>query len=146
MRRKILFVLGSYTYGGTIFSTFNMLSFLKSHYDIYILALSPYGPIKEMYDQYNKLQTSPRLKAYSNSRTGNEDSLWQRILLVCHKIVSHLFLSFGYDISDYIFRMEAKRIAEHYSFDVVASTQEGISTRFVSLYDAPLRVAWFRSE
>lgn len=50
MKQKILFILPGFTFGGTVFSTLNMISLLdKERYDIDVLAMTHQGPVKEYY-------------------------------------------------------------------------------------------------
>ena len=145
-KKKILFVLGGFSFGGTVFSTLNMISFLKERYDIYILPMKPYGPVREYYKNYNILDPSPIIKAIAYSPLSLENSFWERTKVFVFKGIRHLCKKTGVDFVDYAYKREATRIMKRCHFDFVASTQELSSTYFVSHFEGTKKIAWFRSE
>lgn len=146
MRKKVLFVLGAYNYGGTVFSTLNMLSYLKDSYDVHVMALAPYGPVKKLYSQYQSVESSMKLQAFANMPNDAINGRIAKAKLLLYKLIKHFFLLLHCDITDSVFKREARKLNNKYQFDIVASTQEGISTKFVSLFEDPIKIAWFRSE
>lgn len=145
-KKKLLFVLGAYNYGGTVFSTLNMLSYLKDMYDVYVMALAPYGPVKQLYSQYQSVESSVILQAFANMPNDARNGRIAKVEILLYKLIKHFFLLLHYDITDFIYIREARKLNKKHQFDVVASTQEGISTRFVSLFENSIKIAWFRSE
>lgn len=59
MNRKILFVLPKFEFGGTVFSTLNMIRMLQQHggYDISVFPMIAYGPVRNVYDGLNVLDS-----------------------------------------------------------------------------------------
>lgn len=144
--KKILFILAGFGYGGTVFSTLNMLSYLKDYYDISVLPIRPYGPVKNFYKDYNVLSPSSALKAVSNSSTKYEYSFWEKTMMSILKIINHLCLFFKIDFIEFIYNLEAQRLMRSEKYDFVASTQERASTQFAKCFKGAKRIAWFRSE
>lgn len=50
-KQKILFILPGFTFGGTVFSTLNMIPFLKKDYDVYVLPMTYQGPVIKKYEE-----------------------------------------------------------------------------------------------
>lgn len=146
MKKKILIVLGGFNFGGTVFSTLNMVSFLKEKYDVYLLPMKPYGPVRAYYKGYNVLTPSSLLKAVSNSPTSMESFYWDKIKLTLFKFINHICIALGINFVDFAFRLESRRIMKKGKYDFVASTQECASTAFVRFFKGAKRIAWFRSE
>lgn len=143
---KILFILGSFGYGGTVFSTLNMISYLKSKYQIFILPMSPYGPVREYYSEYTILKPSSALKAAVYCPVNQEDSVIEKAKLLLFKIAARLCTYLGISFTDWAYSHEAKKLMDERQFDFVASTQEGSTTTFASLFKGAKRIAWFRTE
>lgn len=59
MNSKILFVLPKFEFGGTVFSTLNMIRMLQQHggYDISVFPMIAYGPVRNVYDGLNVLDS-----------------------------------------------------------------------------------------
>lgn len=144
--KKILFVLGGFSFGGTVFSTLNMISFLKERYDIYILPMKPYGPVREYYQNYTILDPGPIIKAIAYAPINLENNFGERIKIFIFRGIRYMCKKLGIDFVDYEFKREAKRIMKRYHFDFVASTQELSSTYFVRHFEGTKKIAWFRSE
>ncbi len=144
--RKILFILPGFTFGGTVFSTLNMISLLdKSKYDITILAMTHQGPIKENFNKFNVWKEDIIL----SSLMGNyekETKVGRKIVFALIKILRRLLEPYNIPFTSFILKKKAKKIQNSYHFDVVASCQEGGATEFASYFDKSKRIAWFRSE
>ena len=91
-KKKILFVLGAYNYGGTVFSTLNMLSYLKDMYDVYVMALAPYGPVKQLYSQYQSVESSVILQAFANMPNDARNGRIAKVEMLIYKLIKHFFL------------------------------------------------------
>ena len=59
MSKKILFVLPKFEFGGTVFSTFNMIRMLQQHgsFDIYVYPMIADGPVRQVYNGINVLNS-----------------------------------------------------------------------------------------
>lgn len=147
MKKKILFILPGFTYGGTVFSTLNMISFLRKDYNIAVLPMTYQGPVIKNYNDagVELLPESVKLSALMG-RIDREPNKLKKVAYVYYKALRRLCSKVGIDYEFYLFKQEAKRIANNYQFDYVASCQEGGSTYFVSCFNKHKKIAWFRSE
>ena len=145
MKKRILFVLPSFTFGGTVFSTLNMISLLdKEKYDIYVFAMTHEGPVSEYYKDYKVLPEIPKLSLLFG-HLGKERNISRRIRALVLKLTDRLWSKFGKDYKWQLYRKYAK-VLQGQGFDIVASCQEGYSTKFVSCFTGVKKIAWFRSE
>ena len=145
MKKKLLFVLPSFTYGGTVFSTLNMISLLdKDKYDISIFAMTHEGPVSKYYVGYNVLPEVTNMSLLFG-HLGKENNLFRRIRALSIKIVDKFCSYCGFDFKYYLYRRYAKVLQEE-DYDYVASCQEGYATKFVSCFYGVKKIAWFRSE
>lgn len=145
-RKKLIIVLPGFGFGGTVFSTLNMLSYIRDRYDVSIFGMRPYGPIRYQYSNYDIIEPSSLLKAVVASPLGEESNLLNKIKLIIAKFINHLLLQLNINIKYYVYKKEACRISRKYDIDIVASAQECEATRFVSFFENVRRIAWFRSE
>ena len=145
--RKILFVLPEFKFGGTVYSTLNMVSLLdKKMYDVYVLPMTHQGPMKVEYEKMGvKLLPENLLLASIYGSVKEEKRLFARLFYYAIKAIRKIYMIFGRD-----FEMNVVRMASHkYSnmqFDVVASCQEGSPTKLASVIKAKQNIAWFRCE
>lgn len=147
MKKKILFLLPGFNFGGTVFSTLNMISFLKSDYDISVLPMTYQGPvIKNYQDAEVKLLPESLSISALMGKIERETSLWRKIVFVYHKVLRRLLDKIGIDYELFVFKTVANGIEDKYQFDFVASCQEGGSTYFASCFGNCHKLAWFRSE
>lgn len=144
--KKVLFILPRFTFGGTVFSTLNMLSYLsKCNLNIYILGMTHQGPVKALYEDYKILPESFILSALTGDYK-NEKSSIRKILFLFIEGVDFLLKKIGYNIDKHIYRRIANRIQKKEKFDIVASCQEGSSTYLASYFNSPKKYAWYRTE
>ncbi len=142
MKKKIMFVLPCFEFGGTVFSTLNMVSLLKDEYDIRIFPLASYGPIKEQYDKKLLIKNNPILDAIFTPGHQKRLSIFQVFLKAFFRVC--LFLRIP--LISRLYQRTARNLQKKYSFDFVASCQEGDTTEFVSFFQDAKKIAWFRSE
>ena len=141
--KKILFVLPSFTIGGTTVSTINLISLLDSQmYDISVIAMSNTGELKDLYSSCKQLRPNIFLSSLSLNSWRLESNVFKRYIgAVLRKIAwrSSLFrilclksgLSFVKDLR---------------SFDVIIACEEGITTQCVSLSRVRNKIAWVRCD
>ena len=145
-QKKILLILPAFTYGGTVFSTLNMISYLqKGNYDVNVLAMTHQGPVKEYYKNIKVLPENLILSGLVG-RIGKEFSFTRKVLFLFIKLLHHFFGLFNVNIKRYIYRIIAQRIQKNNKYDYVASCQEFDATDFASCFENTKRVAWFRTE
>ena len=144
MNKKILFILPKFEFGGTVFSTFNMIRMLQQHggFDIYVYPMIADGPIRQVYNSINVLKSDFLLE--SSFVNLQEYKGVKKLSFFLGKIVKRLSLSKDYNVKQ--FERVAQKLQMQYHFDFVVSCQEGDSTEFVSYFKDCKRIAWFRSE
>ena len=146
MKKRILFVLPAFTYGGTVFSTLNMISFLpKKEYDVQVFAMTQQGPVKEYYSNINILPECLLVSALLG-KVNKEKRIYKKILFVIIKAFSKLLGFIGIDFPMIAYRIVSKSIQRKNQYDIVASCQEGDSTYCASCFKNVKKIAWFRSE
>lgn len=145
-KKKVLFILPRFTFGGTVFSTLNMLSYLsKCNLDIYILGMTHQGPVKNLYGAYNILPENFVLSALTGDYK-NEKSRLRKLLFFFLEGIAFVLKKIGYNLDRRVYSKVAKKIQEKEKFDIVASCQEGGSTYFASYFNVSKKYAWFRTE
>lgn len=145
MKKKLLFVLPEFKYGGTVFSTLNMISLLRDKYDITVLAMTHQGPVLDKYRSVS-IKILPQLfllDTIAGSLSYTEKGIY-RIKFFIFKVIKKAIELLGINYPDMIYKITSKNYSNKY--DVVISCQEGIATHFISYIHAPKHIAWFRSE
>lgn len=146
VKTKILFILPGFTYGGTVFSTLNMISLLsKNKYDIFIMSMSHQGIVKELYSPYHILDENIFISACMG-KVDKEVSYFRKLLFLGIKVLNKCFSKFGFNLLFSEYKKASCFLQNKYCFDIVASCQEGQATFFASFFSKAKRIAWFRSE
>lgn len=145
--KKILFVLPSFNFGGTVFSTLNMISFLKKDYDILVLPMTYQGPVIKNYIE-SQVEILPEYVALSSmiGTISSESKLLKKTIFFIYKFLRKVCSWFRYDFEYKIFQRVAKDIEDKYDIDFVVSCQEGNSTYLASCFKKCKKIAWFRNE
>lgn len=146
MRKKILFVLPGFNFGGTVFSTLNMISLIQDRYDISVLPMHPYGPVRTNYQNINIIQPDCSLMAVAAMPSELERNSINRIKLNFFKLINHICMRCNIDFTKYIYKKQAESLMKKYNFDVVASCQEYMATDFASYFSSYRIIAWNRTE
>ena len=146
MNKKILFVLPKFEFGGTVFSTFNMIEMLQQHggFDIYVYPIIADGPVRQVYKGINVLNSDFLIE--SSFANLSEYNGVRKTSFIIGKIVKRIGNCCINDYNVKQFERVARKLQKQYHFDIVASCQEGDSTEFVSYFKDCKRIAWFRSE
>lgn len=146
MKKRILFVLPAFTFGGTVFSTLNMISLLpRDKYEIDVFAMSHQGPVKEYYSRFTVLPEKI-LVASLLGRIEKESNILKKIFYVIQKGISKLFSFYGVDYPMLMYKIASRSIQKIHKYDIVASCQEGDATYCASCFREVTQIAWFRSE
>lgn len=147
MRKKILFVLPGFTFGGTVFSTLNMISFLKSDYDVYVLPMTYQGPVINKYIDAG-VSLIPESISLSSlmGKVKNERNILRKTIIIFFKAIKKALSVLGVDFLDYVFRRIAQKEELRNRYDYVVACQEGAATYFVSHFKQTNRISWFRTE
>jgi len=146
MKKRILFILPGFTFGGTVFSTLNMISLLpKNQYEIYLLAMTHQGPVKELYNSITVLPENLIISSLMG-RIDREHSLGRKMKFFFIKVLRRICRGIGVNLEDRLFKRIASKLQKKYKFDIVCSCQEGSSTYFAHAFEDAKKIAWFRSE
>lgn len=133
---KILFILPSFHYGGTMTSFCSMLPGISEKYDIDIFAIENKGNHKEFISRYcNILGEDPR---------SNQLPIKKKIknsLFYSARFIKRQLTHFGIDVSPFIFRRIAKRLSRN-GYDFAIAYQELQPTLLCSYIIAEFKVAW----
>lgn len=143
--KKILFILPSFNFGGTVFSTLNMIMMLRDKYDISVFSMTHDGPVKEQYKGINLLPED-KLMYIAFTRYARLKKVSDKCFALMLRFLSRILHILGIDLQDVLCRKTAKRLSKKYAFDIVASCQEDHSTNMASYFTSSKRIAWFRSE
>ena len=142
-KKSILFILPEFGFGGTVFSTLNMIYLLREHYDISVLAMSHQGPVKEKYSDINVLPEDFLLACCCDSYK-DISGFRKKTLATIIRLLERSLDLLGIDFRGIIYSICASRYDGLY--DYVACCQEGASTLFLSIFKKAIKIAWFRSE
>lgn len=134
MRKKIMFVIPEYSYGGTNKSLENLLTFMdKSKYEISIFCLYEDGS-----DYYKKLFAPFIVKKSRLYYWLHDNTVTRKIMTLYNRFTKKNYFKV-------LYKREAHLLQKKYKFDVVIAYQEGLTTEFVSTISAPKKIAWFHS-
>lgn len=147
MKQKILFILPGFNFGGTVFSTLNMISFLQRDYDITVLPMTHQGPVKKKYlDSGISLYPESLLLDSIRGKLRNEKRIWRKLLLFSLKFLRKILACFQVDFEQVIYNYIAHRIEGRKHYNYVAACQEGDATYFAACFKKSNKIAWFRNE
>lgn len=144
--KRILFILPRFTFGGTVFSTLNMISILSKYdIDISVLAMTHQGPVKKYYESYTVLPENVFLSALTGDYK-KENNICRKLFFLTILTIKRISEKIGINLADYIYKLIANRIQSQEKYSIVASCQEGDSTYFASFFDSAKQIAWCRTE
>lgn len=128
---KLLFVIPTYTQGGTNRSLQFLLSTLKnSNFEIYILCLKDGGIYQTLFANYNIIKKSSLVYFFWNSTS------------FIAKIIRFIDRMIHYNISQIVMSKFIKSIEKEYQFDKVIAYEEGIATYITSFFNNSKKLAW----
>ena len=145
-KQRILFILPKFEFGGTVFSTFNMIRMLEQHkvYDIFVFPMISDGPVRQIYNGINVLDSDFLIESSFANR--NEYHGLKKVKILTGKVIKKLSNQSSDEYNRKLYKSVAAKLQHKYHFDYVASCQEGDSTEFVSYFEDCKKIAWFRSE
>ena len=121
-KKSILFVLPGFTFGGTVFSTLNMISLLDTNRcDIDVLPMTYQGPVKKYYKECSNLNILPEQIGLSAlmGRMKNETNLLRKMYFFSFKAASRILNLVGKDGRQIIFNYYAHKIDKTKHYDCV---------------------------
>ena len=143
MKKRILFVCPSYRIGGTTVSTKNLILLLREQvYDCYVLPLKPYGELKMLYDDVQKVNTPFAVKSLIADKWNEKGSIINRIRAIHLRIIRFI----SSDWTDNLLGKALTKAIKPFSFDTVVACQENTTSRIVSHINPPHLIAWLRSD
>lgn len=135
MRKKILFVIPEYSYGGTNKSLQNLVGLLnKNKYEIHILSLYEDGGI------YYKKIFEPFIIKKGLLYHILHDNRFTRKILGLYRFINKK------DRLEWLYKHEAIRLQRKYRFDIVVGYQELLSTEFISFFKNTHLIAWVQCD
>jgi glycosyltransferase involved in cell wall biosynthesis len=134
--KKILFILPSFNYGGTMTSFCSLLPSISEKYDIDIFAIENKGSHKEFISRYCNILGEDSISTQQSIKKRIKDFLFYFVRFIKRQL-THL----GIDVSPFIFRRIAKRLSIK-SYDFAIAYQELQPTLLCSYIIADFKVAW----
>lgn len=144
--KKILFILPKFEFGGTVFSTLNMIRMLEKvgKYQICVYPMISDGPVRHVYEGVNILNSDFLLES-SLANLGEYTGI-KNLKMIFGKLVRKSSGKNTHEYNQSLYVKLAKQLQSKHRFDFVVSCQEGDSTEFASYFKNCKRIAWFRSE
>lgn len=137
--KKVLFVLPSYRYGGTIISFKNLLALLYGKYEIHVKAIVNEGKNYDYISKFAHMLDKRNIDA-SQFVMSYKSSTKRLIAKGCKNFLAKI----GIDVAPLILKRQAKRF-DCSEYDAVIGFQEGYATYFVSRTNAKNKIAWIHS-
>lgn len=129
--KNLLFLIPTYTQGGTNRSLQFLLSMLNSNdFNIYILCLKDGGVYKTKFSNYNIIEEPPIIHYFWNAH-----NIWI-------KIIRALDRSFNYNIAKLIMSRFISSLEKNYQFDKVIAYEEGMATYVTNFFQHTKKLAW----
>ena len=137
-KKKILFVIPSFRFGGTCSSLKSILRTIERDFDISILALSSYGQEKAYFSSYKILEPDKLLYFWEvDSRSLKNKTFVCYIVKIFRKFTS----MFGLNFASWVYRASSSKQYLK-GFDIVVGFQEGVATYFVSYLVCNRKISW----
>lgn len=144
--KRVLFVIQSIGFGGSMTSLINLLGFLKDekNFSIDVLIMDKYGELLEQAEEVaHVLPENKILQAVSATR--NKLLRYRRFDLIAIRLFFAIKARIGRKTTENVaFEYAAREIANRY--DCVIAFQESIATRFVSYVQAKRKIAWVHND
>lgn len=107
-----------------------------------MLPLKPYGELKMLYDDVQKVNTPFAVKSLIADKWNEKGSIINRIRAIHLRIIRFI----SSDWADRLLGRALNRAIKSFSFDTVVACQEETTTRLVSYVRHPNKVAWIRCD
>lgn len=135
-KKKLLFILPSYSHGGTNKCLQNMLSLLnEDNYEYFILTINEDDIYKELFSKYNIINCPKRLIYYTTTR-----SLAIRIIRYVDRILFNNCI-FKLLIYNFVHQLENK-----HQFDIVIAFEEGYHLRIIASAFNANKISWIHCD
>ena len=135
--QKILFVLPSFSTGGTLSSFLSIYDYFKCKYDIYVLGLS--GKVSNDLNISSKSLSTPLLINLFLSKS-SELNTFEKVFAFPVKVLKKIGGFLNISLYNLIYRLYANKIGGIY--DIVIGFEEGPATKFASFCSNARKIAW----
>ena len=130
MKKKVLFIIPTFSHGGTNKSLENLLSLLdQNKFEFYIYCFAKEGEYRKIFSQYKIVPTS----------------LWHVLLYqirFVRGILGKLNVLMGFRISLLFHKRVAKLLEARYSFDTIVAFEESHPTHFGAAFSKARKLVW----
>lgn len=141
--KRILFVIPSFSIGGTTVSTLNLISLLdKAKYEVVVMPMLDQGILKEQYRDVSLLNPSLIFESLSVNSWRQMPGFTKRLFAMTVRFAAKKSRKF----QTWLLRVGWKQSLGHEHFETIVACQEGRATEFVG--EAPIanKVAWVRCD
>lgn len=138
--KRLLFVIPGLKTGGTNSSLESLYTIIKTITDVKILSLS-YFDKDQNYSFETQLISGSSFLSYICTNHRNLKG-YKRYICILIKISCRLLRVLGINMNEYVFKKEIDKIERENNFDYIIAYEEGIATRFVSLFKMQNKIAW----
>ena len=134
-KKKLLFILSSYSHGGTNKSLQNMLSLMnKDAYDYYIFTTNKNDIYKDVFSNYNIIECPKLLHIYSTSRNYAIRLIRlfdRKVNFIIYNLLLHLF---------------TKKLESTIKFDKIIAFEEGVYIRLIATAFKAPKISWIHCD
>lgn len=141
--KRILFVIPSFSIGGTTVSTLNLISLLdKAKYEVVVMPMLDQGILKEQYRDVSLLNPSLIFESLSVNSWRQMPGFTKRLFAMTVRFAAKKSRKF----QTWLLQVGWKQSLGHEHFETIVACQEGRATEFVG--EAPIanKVAWVRCD
>lgn len=132
---KLLFILQSYSHGGTNKSLQNLLSLLNTEvYEYYIFSTNKDDVYKKIFSQYNIINCPKLLQLYSTS---------QSIIIRAIRLIDR---NSNYILFNLLTKLLVKKLEKKIKFDKVIAFEEGIYIRLIASAFNTNKISWIHCD
>lgn len=141
--KRLLFVIPSFSIGGTTVSTLNLISLLdKSKYDVTVMPILCRGILKEQYRDVVQLKPSLIFESLSVASWRQMPGFLNSLFAMAVRFAAKK----SWKLKTWLLRVGWKQSLGHDHFDTIVACQEGLATTFVAAAPVVDKVAWVRCE
>lgn len=134
-KKNLLFILSSFSHGGTNKSLQNMLSLMdKDKYEYYIFTTNKDDIYKEIFSKYNIIKCPPLLHIYSTSK-----SIFIRAIRFIDRQINFFFFKF-------LLKKFTSSIENKIDFDKIIAFEEGIHLRLIASAFKATKISWIHCD
>lgn len=142
-KKKILFIIPCFKFGGTNTSLSALLKELKNKFDCEIFSMSNDGETRILFKKH-KIYTNWLLDMfqcdYKNSKSP------YKILIFLIKCIKRFLLFFNIDITSYLYKRTVRNFERENKHEIIIGFEEGDATAFASFFKNKNKIAWIHCD